>query len=130
MRLAPPADNPEGSMPEFTAFLDRFRHDLGKKYSVAHQHTASNAAQVYVLVRRQGMPHTLSLVMETHWIIRLAVDAPRGDTRVEYKHLAVLVRRYFDAPAALLDATFIWPGSPETRETVRRALDPRQPRRG
>ncbi len=115
-------------MPEFVSFLQRLRHDLGKRYSVAQEQNALNPGQFDVLVRRRGAPETLCVTMETRWLTALDLDDGRSDTRVEYKHMAVLIRRFFDQPHGLPRPAFDWPGSQDNREGLRRALDPRQGR--
>ncbi len=47
------------------------------------------------------------------------------ESRVEYKHLLVLIRRFFEQPGELA-AVLEWPGTQESREAARRALDPRR----
>jgi hypothetical protein len=116
-------------VPEFTGFLERLRHDLGRGYSVAHQQASAMPGHINVLVRRRGAPDTLCVTLETRWVAALDVESASSRERVEYKHLTMLVQRAFDTPSALPGAAFNWPGTPESRDALRRALDPRQQKR-
>jgi hypothetical protein len=116
-------------MPEFTRFLDRFRHDLGRSCSVAHQQATAMPGHIYVLVRRRNTPETLCITMQTRWIAALDMATTSAQTRVEYKHLITLVERFLDDPTGLPVPSITWPGTQESREALRRALDPRQLKR-
>ena len=112
-------------MAEYWAFLNQLRHDLGKSYSVAEEHTA-DPGKINLLVRRRRRDETLVVLTDTRWLALLLHENPAA-TRVEYKHLTVVVRNFFANPEALPAQTLDWPGSVESREELRRILNPRRP---
>lgn len=120
-------------MAEHTRFLERLRHDLGRRYSVAHQPT-SDPTLIFLLVRRESRPDTLVVEMSVPWMIAVEMGFERtteqhASERVSYKHLTMLIPRYFADPQALTTNSFAWPGDQAARESVRRQLDPRRSRR-
>jgi hypothetical protein len=111
-------------MAEYSPFLNRLRHDLGKRFTVAEEHT-TDPQKVNLLVLRQRHDDLLTVVADARWLaLQGHEDSPV--MRVEYKHLVVAVRNYFARPAALPPALFHWPGTQESREEVRRALSRRK----
>lgn len=111
-------------MAEYWAFLNRLRHDLGKSYSVAQEHT-TDPGHINVLVLRQRRDEQLTVATTAQWLALLTQeDQPAA--RVEYKHLTVMVRNFFANPDALPARSFEWPGSQESREELRRTLNPRR----
>lgn len=111
-------------MAEHWAFLTRLRHDLGKSYSVAQEH-GDDPRDVNVVVLRQRRDETLTVATTTRWLA-LLMHENQAAARVEYKHLAVLIRHFFANPDALPSRTFAWPGTQESREELRRTLNPRR----
>jgi hypothetical protein len=110
-------------MAEYWAFLNMLRHDLGKSYTVAQEHTIDRQ-HVNVLVRRQRHDELLVAVMDVRWLALLQEGAMTA--RDEYKQFVGVVRNYFANPAALPAQTFAWPGTAENRTALQRLLDPRR----
>ena len=108
-------------------FTTHLRGSLGRAYSVADEEAGLQGGVRLIVVRRKAEE---ALVVETEdsWIRSLHV-LPSREERVLLKHLAICVRRYFAHPEYLPSSSFIWPGTPQTRITVRLALDPRKWRR-
>lgn len=113
-------------MAEYWTLLNRLRHDLGKRFTVAEEHTA-DPGRINLLIRMQRRDRLLIVVLDTRWLAVLARENTMG-TRVEYKHLSVLIRNFFAYPEIPPFDTFIWPGTQESREELRRALNPRRQR--
>jgi len=111
-------------MAEYWSFLNRLRHDLGMSYTVAEEHRA-DPRQINVLVLRKRRDEILTIVTDTRWLALLVHENPPA-TRVEYKHLVTMVRNFFANPEALPDQSFPWPGTHESREELRRILNPRR----
>ena len=111
-------------MAEHWAFLIRLRHDLGKSYTVAEERGA-DPSRVNLLVRRHRHDEMLVIVADARWLAVLMLENPVA-ARVEYKHLTVMVRNFFDQPETLPSHTFHWPGSAENREELRRVLSRRR----
>ncbi len=111
-------------MAEYWAFLTRLRHDLGKSYSVAQEHTA-DPRLVNLLILRQRRDEHLTVVTTVQWLALLTQD-DQPAARVAYKHLVVMIRNFFANPDALPARTFEWPGTQENREELRRILNPRR----
>lgn len=113
------------SMAEYWSFLNRLRHDLGKRYTVASEH-AGDSQHLNIVVRSLRRSELLVVTMETPWLALVTLPEPPGAVRVEYKHLVVLIAQFFDAPDALPAQSFSWPGTSESREELRNALSPRR----
>ena len=111
-------------MAEHWSFLNRLRHDLGMSYTVAEEHCA-DPRQINVLVLRKRRDEILTIVTDTRWLALLVHENPPA-TRVEYKHLVTMVRHFFASPEALPEQSFHWPGTQESREGLRRILNPRR----
>lgn len=94
---------------------------------MADEEVGLHGAVRLIVVRRKAEE---ALVIETDdgWI-RSLPPAPCTEDRVLLKHLAICIRRFFAHPEYLPACTFSWPGTPQTRTTVRLALDPRKWRR-
>jgi len=115
-------------MAEYSLFLNRLRHDLSKRFTVAEEHTP-DPRTVRVLILRQRHDELLTVVADARWLaLQGHEDTPV--MRVEYKHLVAAVRNYFARPEALPSALFHWPGTQESREELRRALSHRRQRVG
>lgn len=108
---------------EYSSFLSLLRRDLGTRFTTAEEHTA-DPQKISVIVLRQRHDELLTVAMDTQWVAALGLNGS-GAVRVEYKHLVVAIRNFFSWPDGLPDHQFAWPGTQETREEVRRALDPR-----
>jgi hypothetical protein len=108
-------------------FISYLRGLLGRAYSVADEDVGVHGAVRLIVVRRKAED---ALVIETDdsWI-RSLEQVPLSEDRVLLKHLAVCIRRFFAHPDYLPSCTFTWPVTPQTRTTVRLALDPRKWRR-
>ena len=114
-------------MAEYSLFLTRLRHDLGKRFTVAEEHT-TDPQKVDLLVLRQRHDTLLTVTVNPRWLaLQGHEDSPA--MRVEYKHLVAAVRNYFARPEALLPARFDWPGTQESREELRRLLSHRRQQR-
>lgn len=110
-------------MAEYWAFLNRLRHDLGKRFTVAAEHSA-NVHLVNVLFLRQRRDEMLVVEVETRWLAALEQqDMPI--TLAEYRRLLTMVRQFFAHPEYLPARAFSWPGTPHSRSVLRRALRPR-----
>lgn len=107
-------------MAEHFSFLNRLRLDLGKSYTIAEEHM-DDLLRVNVLVRRQHHDEMLAIVVDTRWLAALT-QLQTADALAEYKRLTGLVSAFFHNPEALPSQSFPWPGSPESREELARAL--------
>ncbi len=115
-------------MAEHWLFLNRLRQDLGKGYTTAHEH-AIDAHGVHILVLRRKCDEVLTVAADPRWLAlfdREQTLAPA--TRVEYKHLVVMIENFFAKPDNLPSQSFQWPGTQEHREELRRTLSPRRRR--
>ena len=81
--------------------------------------------QINVLVLRKRRDEILTIVTDTRWLALLVHENPPA-TRVEYKHLVTMIRNFFANPEALPEQSFHWPGTQESREGLRRILNPRR----
>lgn len=109
-------------MAEYWTLLNRLRHDLGKRFTVAEEHTADPAV-VNLLFLHQRHDETLVVATDARWLAALM----RDETALvggEYKRLVSLVRHFFAHPEYLPSSTFAWPGTAESRDGLRRTLSP------
>jgi len=113
-------------MAEYALFMNRLRHDLGKRFTIAEEHS-TDPRTIDLLVLRQRHDALLTVVTDSRW---LALQAHEDSSvmRVEYKHLVATIRKYFARSDALPAARFSWPGTQESREELRRLLSHRQHR--
>ncbi len=114
-------------MAEHWVFLNKLRHDLGKGYTVAEEQT-SDVQRLNLLVLRRRDPALLTVTADTRWLALLAHESTPA-TRVEYKHLVVVVRNFFARPDTLPSWSFHWPGTQESREELRHTVNPRRRQR-
>jgi hypothetical protein len=108
-------------------FGTHLRGILGRSYSVADEEHGVDGALRLIVVRR-GAEDALVVETADSWIRSLR-PSPSGEERVLLKHLAICIRRYFAHPDYLPARTFTWPGTAQSRTTIRLALDPRKWRR-
>lgn len=109
-------------MAEYWALLNRLRHDLGKRFTVAEEHT-TNPASVNLLFLHQRHDETLVVATEARWLATLIRDETTLASG-EYKRLLSMVRHFFAHPDYLPSASFSWPGTAESRDELRRTLSP------
>lgn len=108
-------------------FTTHLRGLLGRAYSVADEEAGVHG-EVRLIVARRKAESVLMVETDERWI-RSLPPVPGTEDRVLLKHLAICIRRYFAHPDYLPASTFTWPGTTQTRSTVRLALDPRKWRR-
>jgi hypothetical protein len=108
-------------------FTSHMRGLLGRAYSVADEEAGMHG-EVRLIVARRKAEGVLVVETDERWIRSLPA-VPGTEDRVLLKHLAICIRRYFAHPHYLPARTFTWPGTTQTRTTVRLALDPRKWRR-
>ena len=109
-------------MAEYWALLNRLRHDLGKRFTVAEEHTA-DPALINLLFLHQRHEEMLLVTTDARWLAALWRDETALG-HVEYKRLVSMVRHFFTHPEYLPAATFTWPGTTESRDALRRTLSP------
>lgn len=114
-------------MAEYALFMNRLRHDLGKRFTIAEEHTA-DPLLINLLILHQRRDARLTVAADARWLASQGRSHGESSMRVEYKHLLVAVRNYFDRPEALPAASFVWPGTQESREELRRAFSRRRQR--
>jgi len=113
-------------MAEYALFMNRMRHDLGKRFTVAEEHS-TDPRTIDLLILRQRHDALLTVTTDSRWLALQAHD-DSPVMRVEYKHLVATIRKYFARPEALPAARFSWPGTQESREELRRLFSHRQQR--
>ncbi len=115
-------------MAEHWLFLNRLRQDLGKGYTTAHEHSIDPRG-VHILVLRRKSDEVLTVAMDPRWLALFDREQTLTPaTRVEYKHLVVVIQNFFSRPDNAPSKSFHWPGTQENREELRRALSPRRRR--
>jgi hypothetical protein len=100
---------------------------LGRGFSVADEEGALDG-KLHLVVVRRGNDDVLVVDVADAWFQRLG-DVLSTEDRMLLKHLAICIRRFFSHPQALPEPSMRWPGTPESRQALRMALDPRRRRR-
>ncbi len=100
---------------------------LGRGFSVADEEGAIDGKFRLVVVRR-GNDEVLVVEVGDAWFQRLGRVLSTED-RMLLKHLAICIRRFFSHPESLPEPSLRWPGTGESRQALRAALDPRRRRR-
>ena len=100
---------------------------LGRGFSVADEEGALDG-ELHLVVLRRGSDEVLVVDISDVWFRSLG-DVLSAENRMLLKHLAISARRYFSSPGALPEAAISWPGTSESRQALRVALDPRRRRR-
>jgi hypothetical protein len=108
-------------------FTTQLRGQLGRSYSVADEDVGLHGTVRLIVLHRKS-EEALVIQTDDSWI-RSLPSALGAEDRVLLKHLAICIRRFFAHPDYLPAGTFTWPGTAQTRSTVRLALDPRKWRR-
>jgi hypothetical protein len=109
---------------EFATYV---RGLLGHGFSVADEEGALDG-ELHLVVVRRGSDEVLVVDVADAWFRGLG-NVLSAENRMLLKHLAICIRRYFSSPGALPEAAIPWPGTSQSRQALRAALDPRRRRR-